>query len=118
MSAFVGNAAGLVVLMGILFAWWEPVSSHLLHAASLALAAVALAVICVRARSFDVHWWVLLPLGAALLGLGQATLGWSVYPYETWNSVGAWLARAAVFWAAFVGFGTAARREALARGIV
>src|SRR5208283_1657388 len=110
---FVGWTAAILVLMGVLTAWMDPSSGGLIQAAVLMLASIgALRALFLRA-AIPIHWVVLLPLGCAAWGILQITLNWTVYPYETWNSVTAWLARAAIFSAAYAGFREGRERERL-----
>ncbi len=103
--------------MGVLTAWMDPSSGGLLHAAVLIAAAIWALYALIRKTAIPVHWIVLLPLGCATWGILQISLNWSVYPYETWNSVTTWLARAAIYSAAYAGFREDRQRERL-RSIV
>lgn len=109
----VGIAAVAIVLGGILFAWTDSISSHLLQAAALLLGVVCAVLAFAGAPFLRSHYLILLPLGCALWGGIQTLCGWTVYQYETFNSVSAWLARAGLFAAAYIGFRNRNRREAL-----
>ena len=115
---FVGWVAAILVLLGVLTAWMEPSSSGLIDAAGLTGAACWALYALLRGAAIPVHWIVLLPLGCAAWGVLQVTLHWTVYPYETWNSVTDWLARAAIFSAAYAGFREGRQRERLKSVIV
>lgn len=108
-----GVLAAAIVLGGVLTAWMDPSSGGLVHAAALALAAISVLVAWLRRSDIPVHWTALIPLGCTAWGLVQIGLAWTVYGFETWNSTTAWLARAAIFWAAYAGFQDGARREQL-----
>ncbi|MGA2595863.1 MAG: O-antigen ligase family protein [Bryobacteraceae bacterium] len=115
---FVGWTTAILVLLGVLTAWIDPSSGGLMHAAVLTLAAIWALYALIRRATIPVHWIVLLPLGCAVLGILQITLNWTVYPYETWNSVTAWVARAAIFSAAYTGFREGRQQERLKSSIV
>lgn len=108
----------MVVLGGVLTAWMEPPSAGLMHAGALMLAAGCVLYALMARVELPVHWAVLVPLACAALGIAQAFLRWTVYPFETWNSVTAWLARAAVFSAAYAGFQRPENRDRLKSVIV
>jgi hypothetical protein len=93
-----------VVIAGVLTAWADPLSGHLLHACVLALAAAILVRSHAAGRAAAPHWLVAVPLMCAAWGLLQWRLGLTVYRFETLNSAAAWAARAAaayIAWAVF-----------------
>lgn len=114
----VGWTAATIVLLGILTAWMDPSSGGLMHGGALMLAAAYALCALIRRSEVPVHWVALLPLGCAVLGLVQLTTHWTVYRFETWNSVTAWLARAAIFSVAYAGFVDDQRRDRLKRIVV
>jgi O-antigen ligase len=114
----IGSAAAILALIGVLTAWMEPPAAGLLHAAVLALAVACAGIAVFQEADFPTHWLTLIPLGCAAWGALQATMHWTVYPFETWNAVTAWLARAAIFSAAYAGFQHSRDRARLKSAIV
>lgn len=109
----VGWTAAAVVLAGVMTAWMDPSTGGLMHAGLLILAGIWAGHALIGRRDLPVHRMVLLPAAVALWGIIQIAFSWTVYPFETWNSVTAWLARAAVFLTAYAGFPDEPRRERL-----
>ena len=100
----VGWSAALLVLTGILTAWMDPPATGLIHAGVLLLgAAWALHALARRVQN-QFHWLALLPFACAVWGVFQLAAHRTVYSFETWNSVSAWLIRAILFAAAYAGF--------------
>jgi TonB family protein len=81
-----------VVIAGVLTAWADPIAGHFLNAAALALAAAWLILYGLKGGT---HWLLIPLLSVCAWGIVQLSLQWTVYRYETWNAVTAWLARAA-----------------------
>ena len=90
--------ATAVILAGVLTSWADPIAGHCLNAAALALAASWL----IRyGFAGGTHWLVIPLLSVCAWGIVQLSLQWTVYPYETWNAISSWLARAAFLYLAF-----------------
>ncbi len=115
---YIGWTAALLVLLGVLTAWMEPSSGGLIHAGVLTAAAVWAVYALVQGVDIPVHWIALVPLGCAAWGLVQIAQHWTVYPYETWNSITGWVAGAAIFSAAYAGFADRRRQTRLKSIIV
>ncbi|MGB7759815.1 MAG: O-antigen ligase family protein [Bryobacteraceae bacterium] len=101
-------AAFSVVIVGVLTAWDDPLSGHLLQAGVLALAAAVLVWTHATGRAAAPHWLVAIPLMCAAWGLLQWRLDLTVYRFETLESAAAWAARAA---AAYIAWATFERRQ-------
>jgi O-Antigen ligase. len=105
-----GWLAVSIVLAGILSAWADPLSSHSIHAAALALAGVWLA-LAVRSGNLCTPWLLFPILAAAAWGGLQLLAHGTVSQFATVNMVTAWLARGAVFQVAFASLGSRSIRQ-------
>ena len=97
-APFFAWSTTLVVLLGVLSAWADPISGCLINASGLLLVSFWLLRF---GFTGGVHWLIIPLLMLSAYGLVQIALHWTVSPFETWNAICTWLSRAAFLYLAF-----------------
>ncbi len=109
-APFFAWATSLVVLLGILSAWADPIAGCIINASGLLLVAFWLLRF---GFAGGVHWLIIPLLILSAYGLVQIALRWTVSPFETWNAICTWLSRAAFFYLAFATLKAAKLRSSI-----
>ena len=116
MTAFSAVALAGLLFLSILLAWApERWAVSLLEAGSFALAAAWALRLAIRPQRLRRSPAIIPLAGAVLWGIVQVSMGWSIYPRETWNALLMWTTNLAVFAVALQVFSNAGLRDRFLR---